>query len=675
VLVGATVLWASASFGAGTLSRQDVADALSRLSASQALVRHDAERWLAVHLQPNDLPDVAQVLKDGTPEAQRRIVHLLSSDDRHLELAAQLSMEGDDDIARWGAEAVEAMYLRWNPAALDDALKPGVLPLDWETEPTTPLVFDPGHGSLWEVLDRLDRFGLGYAPIVVDPNLDPSIRREVEDGSRPAVAASMGNIRLDWSSSIGLVCATHRVHFEVHGYRQDGLVDAEDARPWVRVHTAGAAGWNASSLQLHWVRGVLKEHAPRWNRAAARSLAASEWPAAMAWLERRWAEFDDPAGLAGVLHAAARGRVAPVLMNADKVADLVHTADRWLRADVPEAEVLVGRVARALAQAPVVDVRGRSITTPLLTGLVDAEPASQWMRLVALEGQAHPDAVVAAVARDLLVAHGEPSTRLAALRALLACADGASEPFDIVAPVILIGHATAAGQLDGVARALAAVGARPDPRAPLADLVVGGSERLALVEWMALIGEAERAVRLFLPAAEAEGLLDPLTDRVRTWVGLGHASAGRDFLHELDRVQAPIADRFAVRSGLAGEKRIEEVLSRIEAKGVPDRQDWIDMACLAAHERQGPRVREFLLGGLTSAESVPELLPAILRAQLEMQRDRRPMALSLFASSLGRKVRSLDTAVPLSTILPSPYIPLLPSPARRLEALDRRLLP
>ena len=134
---------------------QDVVSELGRLSAESGAERHDAERWLAVHLQPRDLPDVAQVLKDGTPEAQRRIVHLLGSDDRHLELAAQLSMEGDDDIAGWGAEAVEAMYLRWNPAARDDPLRPGQLPLDWETEPTTPLTFDPGHGSLWEVLDRL----------------------------------------------------------------------------------------------------------------------------------------------------------------------------------------------------------------------------------------------------------------------------------------------------------------------------------------------------------------------------------------------------------------------------------------------------------------------------------------------------------------------------------------
>tara|TARA_R110002126_G_scaffold64513_13_gene165216 strand:- start:6235 stop:8280 length:2046 start_codon:yes stop_codon:yes gene_type:complete len=654
---------------------QDVVSELGRLSAESAAERHDAERWLAVHLQPRDLPDVAQVLKDGTPEAQRRIVHLLGSDDRHLELAAQLSMEGDDDIAGWGAEAVEAMYLRWNPAARDDPLRPGQLPLDWETEPTTPLTFDPGHGSLWEVLDRLDRYGLGYAPIVVDPNLDPSVRRPIEGEPRGPVVPSMGNIRLDWSSSIGLVCATHRIHFEVHGFRQDGLVASDDVRPWVRVYTPGATGWNASALQLHWVRGVLKEHAPRWNRAAARALAASEWPAALAWLERRWVEFDDPAGLAGVLHGAARGRVAPVLMDADTVVDLVHTAERWLRADVPEAELLVERVARALAQVPAVDARGRSITTPLLDGLVDAEPASQWMRLVALEGQAHFDAAVVAVARDLLATPGEPATRLAALGALQACSEGATQPFDIAAPLVLIGHATAAGRLEDIPRALAAVGARPDPRAPFDQLVTDGSQRLALVEWLALIGETERAVNLFLPAAEAEGLLDPLTDRVRIWVGLGQASAGRDFLQELERTAAPLADRFAVRSGLATDERIESVLSHIESLEAPTRADWIDVASLAAHEHQGSRVREFLLNGLVSAESVPDLLPAILRAQLELQRDRRSMELSAFSSSLGRKVRSLDTAVPLSTILPNPYAPLLPSPTRRLEALDRRLIP
>src|SRR5258707_13937247 len=117
--------------------------------------------------------------------------------------------------------------------------------------------------------------------------------------------------------------------------------------------------------------------APAERAVNARALAATGWPAALAFLERRWIEGDEPA-LEGLLLAAGRGRVAPALQEPQR--------QRALYARLAAAELDGSTLARALAAAGPLSRTGEPLGPLALEGFDRAGPRERWLRLAALEG-------------------------------------------------------------------------------------------------------------------------------------------------------------------------------------------------------------------------------------------------------------------------------------------------
>src|SRR5687767_3392182 len=86
-------LLAGVSSGANGGTREDVQGALAKLGAPRAAERLAAERWLAAHLAPGDLPSLALAATHSDAESLRRLEIALGGDDRHFELAVLLCAE------------------------------------------------------------------------------------------------------------------------------------------------------------------------------------------------------------------------------------------------------------------------------------------------------------------------------------------------------------------------------------------------------------------------------------------------------------------------------------------------------------------------------------------------------------------------------------------------------
>ena len=187
--------------------------------------------------------------------------------------------------------------------------------------------------------------------------------------------------------------------------------------------------------------------------AAARALAGLDWPAAIGWIERRWAWTGDAVALDGLLTAAARGRVAPSLQRAHTLRSMLDLVE----SQAAEVRVLAAARAAALASSTVdeteralvtardaLDVRAfrmalglRAIAPVLLQGrgegasvrplgpflfrdFDEVSDYGKWLRLAIAEGTALRGDGVAAAARSVLQSGTEfGSLRRQALRTLV----------------------------------------------------------------------------------------------------------------------------------------------------------------------------------------------------------------------------------------------------------------
>lgn len=702
----------------------DLGAIVARLADADPEARRLAQRDLAGALTGVDgALALGEALLDAPAEAQRRVARVLGREPRLLGLAAELAGATTGAPARVGREALLAQLERWSPSAFDEpevaAFDPPRqdpdmqrLPRTWVEGVSLRLALDPVAGGLVGAFDRLDRWGGGPAPIVLDPRV---VTRAVR---RPIPPIESTRLQGSWSQVLNDLCRVHGVAYQLQGYRYPGErrpgedtsgdEDTPPPRAFIHVVPAGTTQLApvgvdlralASDEIVRWCRDLARDGDIVRQRAAARALAALDWPAAVQWLEVRWLERGDVAALEGLLAAAARGRVAPSLQRPDvvrraiaivdadgqEVQDLYavrdaaiaeanrRPAEQELRVRTRAVDARAQRFAVGLARiAPVVvnaDAGGRSLAATVLEGFDAAPPTGRWLRLAVLEGLGLESPAAARAARRVVTGELEARSRRQALRTLLVVgAPGETVTIDRVAALFdessrgSFGLGLELGLAGAVPRDGAFVGTLSRDDQALAELLVWaalleeGRQGAALPPWM--IATA-RAVAGLSSARRTRSSIDPLR------------RAAFEARGDLPRALGELAERMGrglsgrslrsfeaavLSAGLAGpELRARAFASAIaELQGASNREPdpvateaaWAALASLVGDTRHGEAslalLQEALVAALLDGQtrealgSSTALARAAEAAADGLRRARKDVAVEDFVEALQR---------------------------------------
>ena len=621
----------------------DLGPIVQRLAGPDPVARRLAQRDLSRALTGVGEAAVLDEALTGAPtEAQRRVARVLGREPRLLGLAAELAASRQGPAARVGREAIEAHLARWSSSAFDEpetaVLDPTrqevPLPDPWVDDASLQLALDPVAGGVVSVFDRLDRWGGGPAPIVLDPRVVTRVVR------RPVPVLDSARLQGSWAEVLEGLCRLHGVAYQVQGYRYPGETRPTDvpvpgaaretetiARPFVHVVPAGTTELapvgvdlraRASDEIVRWCRDLVRDGDSVRQRAAATALASLDWPAAIQWLELRWLERGDVPSLEGLLAAAARNRVAPCLQRPDVISGILGIVDEegaevallraareatLAEADVAASEEALREASLALDRraqrfavglariAPVAvtaEAGGRSLIDVFLDGFESAPPEGRWIRLAALEGLGLESERAARAARRALGGEVDARSRRQALRTLLVTAEpGAEVILDDVAALFreAIGGAFGIGLELGLAgatpRDAAFVGTLSSDDQDLAELLVWASlvtgEDASLEPWILAVAKAT-AARAGRRASRSR--VDPL--RRAAWEARGDVPAALgDLCSRLAPALAPrdrrVFEAAALAAGLADSRARARALeaARAALEGGPEEPDPI----------------------------------------------------------------------------------------------------
>lgn len=651
---------------------EDVADRLAGLGDPSAAVRLEAQLWLGSNLEEEHLPLVAEAARAADGEVRRRLGQALGSDDRLLGLAVALATDVDRDVAGVGRKGIEGLVIRWSSSARDAPMRRRRLPEPWEEHELRKLSLDIGGASLDQALSRLDRLGRAPVPLVIDPGLEPGVapRADTED----AAAGVPERVSGSWVEILEKLVRKRRVSFEVLGHRGAYEDEAARARSWIRVCVRGDEGSGDTANHVAgWCMGVVREFDPNWNESCARALGTLGWPAALRWLEDRWARESDPAALEGLLAAAERGRVSPVLARPDSIRRVLSSLDAKAALDLEGARLHAERVARALGAIGPLGTGGELLSGAVLEGFGSATVLARWARLVALElqGRATPEAE--ALCRGLLGSNrAHPSIRWQALRTLHRVASAESGPVTVIDLAGLLGFAAVRGEAAEAGWLIVAMNVQPVE----GEVVPPGSgeeDRAGRAVWAVTRGDEELAFE-FLRDALEQGEQDLLGDGLRAWVGLGRRT---DLVEWLDRAAQRDPDllessgylRLRVRSGCSIEA---DRLRWVEARGSrPSGAALMDVGEVAGVPGlAGDKAREVLVAFIHDGRREPRLSGALERAIGGLKRRRADALLEDFLSSL--RLGAARSGHPLSSLFYDQDWPdSVAPPELRLETRDR----
>jgi len=484
---------------------QGVGEWLDRLASGSAAERNRAQRWLAANLRLDDYPDLAGSARGADPETARRLVHALGSDDRHLALAVLLFDEPEEEVVAVGEQAFDELVASWCPGAASQPVSRHEVLRALREVPGAELVLRPapvrdgGGESVFETLDRLARLGGFGVPLVVAPSLaDRRFEHGVLQGTPLDLLADL-RVRANLSyAGVG-----------------DWSGEAPGEGAWILVTARGGARLDDGGRRLRrWCRMV--ESGGSQADAAARALGASAWPAALAWLEKRWVSRRDRAALEGVLAAAQRGRIASFLNSVAERRQLIGVADQMLASGTAEGRGLALRIARALARAGAMTLGGEDRSGELFNHWEELSETRRYLRLVIAEGQHSGRSDV----RERLLQGVEdprpahPALRLQGLRALATLPE---RPLRSVRPAELerlVEWAISSGHGRELIVLLAGLGVEPPPE-PLGGI---GAFDLFSAGWYLGRGDDDEFVTLLAQrGAKADPRLDPRLPATSSW--------------------------------------------------------------------------------------------------------------------------------------------------------------
>jgi hypothetical protein len=420
----------------------DLDRALERLSSPQAAERRSAERWLAVHLEREDYPRLAEIATSESQEVRARLADALSAD-RNLGLSALLIGEDDPSLRELGEGAVRRSLARWYEAPELEWLSPKDrlgkfrpikgLRLGKDTFPSAYRL-DPTAERFDLALDRIARHAdsqalegswSGPVTVVVDP---------VASAHPPGLPVRSGEIDGNFGTLVSETAGAWGLRLYVAGF---------EMRHPVAFVTSGPEPRSWFELMTGWVREL--ERSGPLAAEAARALACSGWPAAMGWIEERWLEAGDAAFLDGLLIAAGRGRVALGLARAGSVRVLRDMACNesipvWRRDQAARALIAVGGTAGD----------GEDLVPALLEGWDEREESQRSFCARILSGWGRAPERLRNEWRDRLESDSARISAQARLTALFALAHTSPEPLRALrlsSDAALLEHAQSLGRL------------------------------------------------------------------------------------------------------------------------------------------------------------------------------------------------------------------------------------
>lgn len=618
----------------GRAGSDEFTEQLARLGAPRSAERAAAERWLQAHLVFERYPELAAAALAGDAEVRGRLVRILSADARHLALALALGVEEDAVLGALGREAVRAAVAHSDPRLGEPAQRAGLevlLRRAASESPPRSLRLD-ARLTLAQLVESLELVGELPLGLTLDPRLATrTIRREEELPSGP------------WNVLLPHLARALGVELEIHGLTpgRDNVLG-----PFLRLTTGPEPTHSGVDLITEWLFVLAQDGDESVRARAACNLASSGFAPALEWMDQLVRVRGDRAAIEGLVLAAARGRVAPVLLSPAVLEPLLS-----------EAEALPGpgsaRILCALARSGCFDAQGNALAGRLLAGFEQVTVRGRWLRLFLLErnGCAAPE--VAALARTLLAAPSTaPALRLQALYALAMQGEvspsealrveGLSELFR-VGPFRgdFRGDMVEAERLGRVLRLLALAPPYPDPARIPADWTA--PERLGLLEAWMWRGEPEPlsahvAAWMEVPAVQSAARGELLAQQLLPWRARG---AGPLLDGILQRARALVH----ARPGLP-EREIERVrllLGLVPAADVPG------VLARGGYELQGERSDVALLGALAGypVPIAPEVeARATLHSRLAsaLGENRRLQEFSALLQALERAARGLYSA-------------------------------
>jgi hypothetical protein len=483
------------SFGAPPT--QGLGARLDALSSASAAERLRAERWLATHVRPADLPALEAAIRGGDAEVRRRLAAAVGSEDRSFALAVELARSAEAEVAAVGREALGEHAARFLPdldepplagAALQRALR-----LSARSGSTRLLTVDLAETAA-ELLALLARSGELSVALVMDPGQYAAAQVRAAPEELAYIAS--------WDGLATAIAATHGMRLAGVGFDADGELKGG---AFLAFQAAGPGGpASGRELLLDWA--APSERRPA-TPAELHALLATGWPAARIWIEEL-AEAGDGAAWEALLRAARAGSWPFSWQERSDAEALLARLAEAARAGLSQA---AAEAALALAAAPSQLGDGTSLGA-LLAGALDAAAGDEERRLllVAAEGSASASPELERRLRALLgegAASASAPLLRQALRALAAVAQPGSAELVLGDPARLFGarEGFRAAEYRELAALLQASGARPPAglAAPGALLALGFPEalveaRLGWLAWLSAAGERDAAARIVL---------------------------------------------------------------------------------------------------------------------------------------------------------------------------------
>lgn len=588
---------------------RDVRSELERLAHPSSAARAAAGRWLGAHLAYEDRAALERTIQIGDAEVRGRLVEVLGGEDRLAYLAALLGGADDPELARVGRAALASGLQRWSPSAQEPGLTRSDLheAMSAWIGPRIHVDVTLATAPLDDVLDLV----VPVAPRGVDIAVAPGLGRPASALPRAAIQGSFESVLLELA--------------ERHDARIVGFACGEenaDSGRWLllapRLQRDDDPQASAAQRLAQWALDVVGPGDPEARVASARALAASGWPAGVDLLAQHAVRAHDAAALEGVLLAARRGRIAPVLLKSETQVALRAEIERAL-SDVEGGGRRAIRLARALGATGTRGPAGEDLVAPALAGLATLGGRALWTRLVELEAR-QPTGPDARAALDLVLARDD----VEAASRFLALAIRARFPEPVDGPARLselVQHAAPLGRLADLARFLRDARAYPPEswRDPLhLDLSWTVAMRAYVATaWLAR-GELEPAL------AHVANLLveEDVLVRERLAVALGEFTLDtppllRDAffarLQDTPLVARATAARFvALTVGALSEDHAAAVLASIP-KPAATREDMALLGALATSTR-GAEARERLVAAVVPDVDVDDLVHGLDRA-------------------------------------------------------------